>query len=73
MTVNPDRVHALVEAHLDNLIADVQKELAVETGAVMSRLFSGPKREALITIISADMQRFALGDARPPNAGARRR
>jgi hypothetical protein len=72
MTVNPDRVHALVETHLDNLIADVQKELAVEAGARVSRLFSGPKREALITIISADMQRFALGDARS-NAGARRR
>jgi hypothetical protein len=72
MTIDPDRVHALVEAHLDNLIADLQKELAAETGPRLPRLFSAPKREALITIISMDMQRFALGDARP-NAGGRRR
>jgi hypothetical protein len=66
-TIDPDRVHSLVETHLDNLIADIQKELAVETGEAAARFFSGLKWEALVTIISADMQRyanFASGDAR---------
>jgi len=65
-----------VEQHLDNLIADLQKELAVETGAQVLRLFSGPKREALVTIISSDMQRFVGGDAGRRTlslTGARRR
>ena len=66
-TIHPDRVHSLVETHLDNLVADIQKELAVETGDAAARFFSGLKWEALVTIISADMQRyasFASGDAR---------
>jgi hypothetical protein len=43
-----------------------QKELVVETGEAPARFFPGLKREALVTIISADMQRyanFACGDA----------
>jgi hypothetical protein len=66
-TIDPHRVHSFVETHLDNLIADIQKELAVETGEAAARFFSGLKWEALVTIISADMQRyarFACGDAR---------
>jgi hypothetical protein len=66
-TIDPDRVHSLVETHLDNLIADIQKELAVETSEAAARFFSGLKWEALVTIVSADMQRyasFACGDPR---------
>jgi hypothetical protein len=51
----------------DNLIANIQKELAVETGKAPARFFPGLKREALVTIISAGMQRyanFARDDAR---------
>ena len=44
-TIDPDRVHSLVETHLDNLIADIQKELAVETGEAPARFFPGLKRE----------------------------
>jgi len=65
--IDPYRMHSLVETHLDNLIADIQKELAVETGEAAARFFSGLKWEALVTIISADMQRyarFACGDVR---------
>jgi hypothetical protein len=54
------------ESHLDNLIADIQKELAVETSEAAVRFFSGLKWEALV-IVSADMQRyasFACGDPR---------
>jgi hypothetical protein len=54
-------------SRLDNLIADIQKELAVKTGEAPARFFPGLKREALVTIISADMQRyanFACGDPR---------
>jgi hypothetical protein len=50
----------------NRVIADIQKELAVETGEAPARFFPGLKREALVTIISADMQRyanFAYGDA----------
>jgi hypothetical protein len=46
---------------------DIQKELAVESGEAPTRFFPGLKREALVTIISADMQlyaNFACGDAR---------
>jgi hypothetical protein len=53
-------------SRLDNLIADIQKEFAVETGEAPARFFPGLKREALVTIISTDMQRyanFACGDA----------
>ena len=66
-TIDPDRVHCLVETHLDNLIGDIQKELDVKTGDAAARFFSGLKWEALVTIISADLQRyasFACGDAR---------
>jgi hypothetical protein len=45
-TIDPHRVHSLVETHLDNLIADIQKELAVETGEAAARFFSGLKWEA---------------------------
>ena len=65
--IDPDRMHSLVETHLDNLIADIQKEPAVETSEAAARFFSGLKWEALVTIIRADMQRyasFACGDAR---------
>ena len=58
-TIDPDRVHSLVETHLDNLVADIQKELAVETDDAAARFFSGLKWEALVTIVSADMQRYA--------------
>jgi hypothetical protein len=50
----------------NRVIADIQKELAAETGDVQHG-FPGLKREALVTIISADMQRYAniaCGDAR---------
>ena len=66
-TIDPDRVHSLVETHLDNLIADIEKELAVDTAEAAARFFSGLKWEALVTIVSADMQRyasFACGDTR---------
>jgi hypothetical protein len=58
-TIDPIRVHSLVERHLDNLVADIQKELDVETGDAAARFFSRLKWEALVTIISADMQRYA--------------
>jgi hypothetical protein len=61
-TIDPDRVDSLVETHLDNPIADIQKE-----SEAPARFFPRLKREALITIISADIQRnakFACDDAR---------
>jgi hypothetical protein len=60
---NRDKDHLIA----NRVIGDIQKELAVETGEAPARFFPGLKREALVTIISADMQRyanFACGDAR---------
>jgi hypothetical protein len=51
----------------NRVIADIQKEVAVETGEPPAPFFPGLKREALVTIISANMQRyanFACDDAR---------
>ena len=36
----------------NRVIADIQKELAVESGEAPVRFFPGLKREALVTIIS---------------------
>jgi hypothetical protein len=63
------RVTSRHKDHLigNRVIADIQKELAVESGEAPVRFFPGLKREALVTIISADMQlyaNFACGDAR---------
>ena len=74
--IDPFRVQSLVETHLDNLIADIQKELALHTRGAAARFFSGLKRQALVTIISADMQRyagFACGDAEMRVVPVRRR
>jgi hypothetical protein len=74
--IDPYRVQSLVETHLDNLIADIQKELALDTREAAARFFSGLKRLALVTIISADMQRyagFACGDAEMRVVPVRRR
>ena len=58
-TIDPIRVYSLVERHLDNLVAGIQKELDVKTGDAAARFFSRLKWDALVTIISADMQRYA--------------
>jgi hypothetical protein len=43
----------------NRVIADIHKELGVEPGEALARFFAGLQREALVTIISADMQCYA--------------
>ena len=72
--IDPFRVQSLVETHLDNLIADIQKELALDTREAAARFFSGLKRQALVTIISAERYAgFACGDAEMRVVPVRRR